>query len=266
MRYAKYGIILLIITISVIACRNRYNYFQNKNSKYLIETNQSIRIFPHRVNSVGKLQDIWNVGFRSFEFDVRFGDNNTDEFRVGHNIGAMGGKLENLFLSIDYNQIQKLWLDFKNLDENNYLNALNRLQFLDDKFGIKQKMIVESGTTSDFFRLFKENGWHTSYYLPTITIKNLLENKDTDNLQKLSKIIAKQSKKQKLSAISFDSSIYPFVKKYLEPLIDQNIVYHTWWGPDLYKSNFQNKLKKDKLYLNPRVKTILVRFKSKHEL
>jgi hypothetical protein len=178
----------------------------------------------------------------------------------------MGGSLTALLASVDYNQIERIWLDFKNLNIENHLSSLRYLQHLDEKFQIKKKIIIESSTTLEFFKKFKDDGWHISYYLPTETIFKLLENNEVQSLKDIASKIAIQSKIQNLSAISFDDKLYPFVKQYLEPQIDKNIVYHTWWGPDIYRYNFKTKLKKDKLFFDKRVKTILVRFKSKHSI
>ncbi len=241
-------------------------YWQHQNTKYLIDTNQSSRIFPHRVNSVGKLQDIWNNHLYSFESDVRFGDNNTTTFRMGHNHGVMGIGLEEFLRSVDYAKIDRIWLDFKNLNKDNYKFALEQLEYLNKKLDIKRKFIVESGTTEVFFKELREAGWHTSYYMPTRKIVKLLKNNNVIEMKQLAIQITKQSKLQNISAISFDSRLYPFVKQYLEPLIDKNIVYHIWHAPSLTDSNFKEKLLKNKMYLNKRVKTLLTVYKSQFNL
>ncbi|MEA1955097.1 MAG: hypothetical protein U9N02_01220 [Campylobacterota bacterium] len=243
-----------------------YNYYQPINSKYLIETEQSKRIIPHRVNSIGKLNDIWEEGFRSFECDVRFGDSNTKIFRMGHDIGEMGTDFESFLLSEDYEEIEKIWLDFKNLNSYNYKEALYALNNLDEKYSLKKKLIVESGTKDNFFDQFSDNGYHTSYYLPTGLIKKLLKEKKSDEMISLAQNISKQTKLQKLSAISFYHEIYPFVKKFLEPRISKDIVYHIWYSPALYDNRFKSKLLNNELYLNERVKTLLGTYRSQHNL
>jgi glucan phosphoethanolaminetransferase (alkaline phosphatase superfamily) len=137
--------------------KSNYIYWQKVNAKYLIDTNQSSRIFPHRVNSIGKLRDVWNDGFRSFEIDVRFGGNNSRTFRIGHNEGLMGLGLEEYLSEIDYPKIERIWVDFKNLNKNNYKKALKRLEYLHIKFDLKIKIILESGTTSEFFKELRKN-------------------------------------------------------------------------------------------------------------
>jgi len=248
------------------ADKNNYIYWQTVNAKYLINTNQSARIFPHRVNSVGKLHDIWNDGLHSFEVDVKFGDNNTTTFQMGHNHGVMGIELETFLLSIDYSKIERIWLDFKNLNVNNYKLALERLEYLNKKFDIKRKFIVESGSTAEFFKELREAGWHTSYYMPTEKIVKLLKGNTITAMKDLANKIANQTKLQNVSAVSFDNRLYPFIKKYLEPLIDKNIVYHIWYAPALEDSNFKEKLLSNKMYLDDRVKTLLTTYKSQFNL
>ncbi|MEA3455385.1 MAG: phosphoethanolamine transferase, partial [Campylobacterota bacterium] len=244
--------------------RSNHIYWQKVNAKYLIDTNQSSRIFPHRVNSIGKLKDVWSDGFRSFEIDVRFGDNNSETFQVGHNKGLMGFGLEEFLSRVDYAQIERIWFDFKNLNEGNYKKALERLEYLDKKFDIKRKLIVESGTTSEIFKEFRKNGWHTSYYMPTTRIVNLLQEDNKSEMKKLAVQIAKQVETQNVAAVSFDYKLYSFIKDYLEPLISDNIVYHMWLGPHLGSNNFKNELSKNPMYLDSRVKTILSFYKSQY--
>ncbi len=245
---------------------NNRIYWQHKNAKYLRDTNQSSRIFPHRVNSVGKLHDIWNDNLYSFECDVRFGDNNTTTFRMGHNHGVMGIGLEQFLQSVNYFKIERIWLDFKNLNEDNYKLALEQLEYLNKKFDIKRKIIIESGTVKVFFKEMRRAGWHTSYYMPTRKIIKLIEDNNINVMRQLAIQIANQTKLQNISAISFDSLLYPFIKKYLEPLIDKNIVYHIWYAPSLTDSDFKEKLFKNKIYLNKRVKTLLTIYKSQYNL
>ena len=248
------------------ANKGNHIYWQKKNAKYLIESNQSSRIYPHRVNSIGKAIDVWNNGFRSFEVDVRFGDNETSTFHMGHNHGVMGVSLDEFLNHIEHEKIEQIWLDFKNLNKSNHKNALARLEYLNKKYNVKKKFIIESSTKSVFFNKFKKAGLYTSYYLPTATVNKLLKKKKIEKIEKLSLKIAKQVEEQKLSAISFDHRIYSFVKQYLEPKMSHEVVYHVWYAPDLADINFKEKLLKNTLYLDDRVKTLLSVFKSQFDL
>ncbi len=248
------------------ADKSNYIYWQKVNTQYLVDSNQSSRIFPHRVNSTGKLKDIWNDGFRSFELDAHFNGNDRDYFQMGHHSGVMGVKMEDFLLSVKHSDIQRIWFDFKNLNQENHKAAIKRLEYLDRKYDIKKKFIVESGTTDPFFKEFRKAGWHTSYYMPTRRIAEMLKEKKIFELKKLATQIAKQVKSQNVSAVSFDHRLYPFVKQYLESLIDKNIVYHIWYAPSLSSKSFKQDLQKYKLYLDTRVKTLLSTYKSQFNL
>lgn len=246
--------------------KNNFFWWQKKNVEDLLERGLSSRVFPHRVNSLGKLNDVWYSGFRSFEVDVRFGDNNTRSYQVGHDELVMGHSFEELLDSVPFGNIDRIWFDLKNLTEENSADALDALESLDRKYHFKGKLIVESGTDSATFKIFREHGWHTSYYTPTNAIVSLLEQNDTDGMELLAEAIANRVKEQKVSAISFDNRTYSFIKTHVEPLLEDDIIYHAWYGPPVWSDTFTSDLVKNALFLDKRVKTILVEYRSRFHL
>ena len=239
-------------------------YWQRVNAKYLTSTKQATRVFPHRVNSRGKLHDIINNGFYSYEFDTYF--TKDDKFYIGHDKPTLSDvTLEDTLSNVSYNNLQKVWMDFKNLNKDNADLALQRLEELDKKFNIKNKFILAFWTKGEFFHKFSKAGWHTSYYLPTGKVIDLLKQNNKQELDKLAMQLAKQVKLQKVSAVSFDTRLYEFVKKYLESKISKDIVYHTWMGPKLYSTTFKKDLQKMKVYQDKRVKTILCKYDSQFD-
>lgn len=102
--------------------------------------------------------------------------------------------------------------------------------------------------------------------MPTDKIVKLLKDNNITKMNELASTIASQTKLQNLSAVSFDNRLYPFVKEYLEPLIDKNVVYHVWYAPYLGSSSFQQNLEKSTLYLDKRVKTFLAPYRSQFHL
>ena len=57
------------------------------------------------------------------------------------------------FLSfISSAEVKKIWVDFKNLAGTNAKDALARLNYLDERFNLKGKLIIESESTGEFFR------------------------------------------------------------------------------------------------------------------
>ena len=186
--------------------------------------------------------------------------------RVGHHKGKMGHDLETFLNSIEHNELQKVWLDLKNLDKNNVKEVIEELKRLDHLFHIKEKVLIESGTKDTIFQMLHQNGWKTSYYLPTNQIVELLESNNKESLKIFAKQISQQILKQQVSAISFNDRLYPFVKSYLEALISPSIVYHCWYGPSLKSTTFEKELTNHLLFQNPRVKSLLTPYYSLYHL
>ncbi len=246
--------------------KKNHFYWQSVNAAYLVKNRIDGKYFPHRVNSTGKLVNLWQDGFRAFEVDLRFNDNKDGLFYVGHNPGVMGYDLETFLDSVDSSMIKKMWFDFKNLNKKNNAQALAELERLDKKYNLKGKVILESGWKSPAFSRFSANGWKTSYYLPTKKIINALDKKDKKDLKALAARISSQTKGQIVDAVSFDHRLYPFVKKYLEPLMSKNIIYHVWHGPNLASPEFVKHLKERPIFSDSRIKTFLIRYKSHFDL
>ena len=241
-----------------------YFYHEKLNLNTLKERGELSRVFPHRTNTTGALKTILYNGCNSFELDLVFkGMGDTSYFEVGHGENEMTGmKFEEMLrISKDYG-IQKIWLDIKNINEQNLSSVLHRLLTLDKTYNLKPKLIVETSMTSEAFATIRASGFHTSYYLPTH-----YQELDDAGKAKVANEIAQQVRLQKVGAVSFDFALYPFVKKFIEPQLDSAIVYHTWnvtmgfEQPDLMQ-----KLANSAYYQDPRVKTILIKYKNDFEL
>ncbi|WP_299005100.1 phosphoethanolamine transferase [uncultured Shewanella sp.] len=242
-------------------------YQQAQNGLLINQSQLGSRILAHRVNTIGKLSNIWTDHFRSFEVDVLF-DENSNQFLVGHDRHTLSGiTLTQLISAIPAAEIKTIWLDFKNLNEKNSKKALSRLNTLATQIPLKNKLIIESDTTDPTFAMFNNAGWYTSYYLPTTAILPALESNKVDELTKLAQKITLQSKAQRLSAVSFDHRVYPFVKQYLEPLLDKQVDYLTWdLSISLFDAELESKLNKKSYYHDRRVKTILLYYQSPFNL
>ncbi|MCL1942682.1 MAG: hypothetical protein FWF54_03930 [Candidatus Azobacteroides sp.] len=76
--------------------------------------------------------------------------------------------LSDWFASVKDIKQHYFWLDFKNLNENNRKNALSRLTFLTEKYGINPSDLIVESRRPDCLTSFTESGFRTSYYLPTV--------------------------------------------------------------------------------------------------
>lgn len=258
--------------LSLLHNKKKYNsydnhyFWQKENFQFLQEEALLNKFLPHRVNSIAKLYEIWELGFRSFELNLVFDDKNDGKFYVGHHKGVIGSDLESYLNSIEFNNIDKIWLDVKNLNSTNYKNIFDELNRLDKVYGIKSKAILESSWKEEKFEIFSLDGWYTSYYLPTEQIKALLDAKDQELIIQLAQNISKQIALQKVKAISFDNINYDFVNLFLGLYIPNNVDFHSWYGPSLYSNNFKKEILEYPFYNDKRIKTLLCSFKSNYEL
>ncbi|TNC80745.1 MAG: hypothetical protein C9356_12660 [Oleiphilus sp.] len=241
---------------------NSAEYRKFESVAGLKKLEQLSRVIPHRVNTLGKLGQIIHSGFRAFELDVIFREGHF--FEVGHDdSNATGQSLEGILNRLESQKYEKLWLDVKNAGEENIGQMLQVLEKLNRKFGLKEKLIFESSSQSFYMKEISDAGFHTSYYLPTQHIKNLLENGDGYDLALQAKAFAEQANTQSLSAVSFDSDLYPFVDKYLGPILDEEVVFHTWnLRLRLNDQHFLSELLSSDIYKDERIKTILINYKT----
>jgi len=256
----KLSLAILALFIMVVATGVaivKYNQYQNL--QLLFKDELDGRLIPHKANHLGKLESIFDRGIRSFELDLMFKQKGEQGyFEIGHDDKeAKGRTFESYLALLQPYPIKKIWIDVKNIDENNADAVLAHLEFLDQKYSIKPILLLESSTTSVLFQNFSKAGYHTSYYLPTAVINNLIEQNDPQALQLEAQRIHNLTLTQSLSAVSFAASLYPFVKTYLEPLISDNVVYHTWNIIMFKEYRALEQLKEKAIFKDPRIKTII---------
>ena len=226
-------------------------YWTRKNTSDLIKMNQSNRVFLSNANSLGKLKEAWNNGFRSFEFNLWFTKDGL--LRLGRNANSLGSSLKDYLKAMEYKKIKRLVFKLKNLDEKNYKEVLEQLEHINKIFKIKNKTIIIS--SSNMLNIQKK-GWSVSHYIPPTTSKP----------QKWALKISQELNKISPLMLSFDKELYPMVKRYLEPKIGKNISYNIRHTLHLEESSFISLLKKDRIFMDKRVKTILIPNKSKFDL
>lgn len=262
--YRLVPIAVAIIVVLAISLGLNYHkdLIQYYNVKTLISENLDGRLVPHRVNDIDKLMAILDNGIQSLEVDLTFRKvEGKCFFEVGHGINDLSGLAFDSFLNITAkHDMKKLWMDLKNVTEDDIENVLQELERLDSVYSIKSYAIIESSVLSSDFQQISRRGYHTSYYLPTERITGLLIKNDNDSLLKEAEILNDQIRNQEVLAVSFDLSIYPFVKNYLEPIIQDSIVYHTWGDDKLWEFNAIDKFQSRDYFKDIRVKTILYKY------
>lgn len=123
------------------------------------------KMWVHRVNSIEKLTES-STKFQGFELDVVFIDS-TAVFDVNHPpTSSINLSLNAYFSSLNDLSSYSFWLDFKNLNTSNKERALSKLNTICKKFNLKKERIIVESRHPENLRMFGENGFKTSYYLP----------------------------------------------------------------------------------------------------
>lgn len=256
-------LMLLAFLVSIVVSCEKAS-IQDVNVKKLLAENFDGRLVPHRVNDLDRLQEILDVGIRSFEVDLLFRSDETGNyFEVGHDERtATGVHFETFLEKLKRYEIRKIWLDIKNVRELNVDVLVLELIRLDSLFGIRTFVIVEANITTGGFQKISARGFHTSYYLPTGSTVSLLEENDPAKLRAEAERLQKQLHGQSVLAVSFDLRLYPFVKDYLEQHISDTVVYHTWNSIRLWKPGSLDDLQSQDYWRDARVKTVLYKYRS----
>jgi len=226
-----------------------FTYEQDKNLAYLKSHNLDGRFVPHKENRKTKMEAVLADGIHSVELDMLFYPQNGGYFEIGHDKKhARGYTFEEYLREMPMSEMKKIWMDVKNVSSKNVDAILSRLEYLDAKYGIKRVALFESKTKESTYHILSDAGYHTSYYLPGYT---------KEEFRAHAQEIKAQIEAQHVKAISFPSAKYPYVKEYLEPIISQDILYHTW---HTFKAKHSDEvytiLEKD-YYKDARVKTML---------
>ena len=234
------------------------NHHQNNNIRQVLAQKLDGRLIPHKANYANKLNNILSDDLHSFEFDTLFnGAAKTPYFEIGHDEQELNGTSFEEYLHIaDDKQINKIWMDIKNVDANNIASILARLNDLDKKYHIKNILVFETSSRSPMLKAISDAGYHTSYYLPTDVLQ-AMSAQNAPAIQTEAIRIKTQIAAQNLNAVSFPSKLYPFVKSHLEKIISDDIVYHTWGTFKFKKKNELEKIQAKDFYKDARVKTII---------
>ena len=220
------------------------------------------RVWAHRVNSVGKLEEVSGL-FEGLELDLVW-QTDTGVFDVNHPPApSIGLSLESYFSSIEEPAKHRYWLDFKNLDSANQSESLKRLKELARRFAIPQGNLVVESTSPELLLPFKQAGFYTSYYLPTDFLRTVADTSN-DQLTEQEKQeiarIAQRAISTQVDGVSTYAQAYDFVVQNLPKTLDILL-----WDIEL-EHHRAHHLKRINTWLeDPRVKVILVKFASAYD-
>lgn len=249
-------ILIILIFLSIFL----YHYInQKQNTKDLLSENLDGRMVPHEINTLKKLNEILENGIRSYEIDIHFNTkDNISYFEIGHdNEDLHGTTFESYLKNTNSLKIKKIWLDVKNVSNENIDEILKHLNKLDSQYHIKGIVIFETPFKNAKMQKISDAGFETSFYISNSPIDKMIKANEKNMMKKEAENIANQISIQHSKAISFNSLLYPFVKTYLEPIIPKNIAYHTWKSVKMQDRNAISDVKNTKYFKDKRVKTIL---------
>lgn len=197
------------------------------------------KIWLKAVNSAAKAKGIDST-IDGFEMDIYF-DAAKNCFFVYHDSSAISATVaDEIFAVAEQRKMNaSIWLDFKNLGENNKAAALQQLLLLRRKYGLAGRILVESSDPASL-RSFCDSGFFTSYYVPYFNPYTEDEHTLTGRIDS----IASTLKKYPTSALSGYYFQLPFLKKFFPvfPLL-------TWTDDSkisLVNRVFNYQLEKDK--------------------
>lgn len=215
------------------------------------------KFWLHRVNSVEKQKEFAGK-FNGIEFDVVFYPEQS-AFENSHDkTGALHKyNLEKQFAVYgQYNKGKGIWLDVKNLTNDNKELMKKTLNELLDKYKInKEKIWIESPNWKAL-KVFKEDGWHTSYYFPYYDFNAMTE----QEIQSVKHETLRAVFSGNVEAVSFSVFYYNFIKGLSLP---DGIALLTWAEFKNYKS-FLRLAECKTLLEDEQVKVILVADWGKH--
>lgn len=166
------------------------------------------QIWIHRVNSPQRAL-LMSSKYKGMEMDLVY-DSINNIFEVRHPpVEFSGIVLDSIFSSIPHLEDHYFWLDYKNLDSSNKERSCSALLSLTEKHNIKQNIIVES-SDPESLTLFSQNGFYTSYYIPTLNIAS--SSKET--LIAYYEEVKTHLSKSNVCALSTTYLSLPFIEKY----------------------------------------------------
>jgi hypothetical protein len=210
------------------------------------------KVAAHRINSQNRFDDLNGYGIRRFEIDLIW-NGNDGQFDVCHDLEDCNTLTLTALLSQSVDS-EFIWLDLKNLSEENVHPVLSAFEEIDHRFAIKDRSLIESTSLSIALGVLTQAGFNTSYYLPTEKISG-------NYPVELAGEIQQHLRHNSIPNISFDCRGYPFVTKELMPLLDPGIQFHVWNTRHSYQDwGLLDSLQGDPCISDPKTKTALISF------
>lgn len=233
------GLLLLILCLSLLAIP----FWNDRIVRRYID-----KIWLHRTNSIEKLHE-FEQEYKNFECDVLFLTDSAT-FEIGHDEPS-GEPLKPYLDFLGANPDRELWLDLKNLNESNCIQAETTLTGLLAQRDVdKDQLIIESRDWKALHH-FTQEGYYTSCYLDIPHIDKLSDAECLHRLDSIQQIAHSGA----VSALSFPASYYAFLRN-LDFSVDLLTWEHRRWAWQLPFFSRSRAILKD-----GRIKVVLVKEK-----
>lgn len=190
-------IIFAVLTVATVLVLNKHIH---KISTLIFPIPE--KYWVHRVNSPQKLKEVGKY-YAGLELDLIYHEKE-QAYENSHDMVSL--EKYNLCKTLDaYVQLgrkNKLWLDCKNLTEENMISARKTLDNILTQYDISKSQCLIESTNHNALKDFKDNGYIVSYYFSP---------KDKTNLNKYNDFIVKLSHSGLVDMISFDYMYHNYI-------------------------------------------------------
>lgn len=216
---------------------------------------QNPTLAMHRANTIFKTRQGQIQGIRNFEIDLVYTDNDSgrSDLMVGHDAEAMTGRTFAEYLAELNPGIDWLSLDIKNLNEQNSRQIYDILSALDADYQLRDKVLIETGHP-DGARIFAQNGWETSYYLPWSKLMDAAET-SPEAVESLAADISAAVRKSGIGGISYDLAADEVVSANLVKLLPPGIKRYAW----TLEWKYEDKDLAEKMRAYPHLSRLLIK-------
>lgn len=174
---------------------------------YWAERYMPDKFWLHRVNSVAKQKELAHK-YKGIEFDIIYYEKE-NSFENSHD----KKDLQKYNLAKQFQQYasasanNEIWLDFKNLNENNQQESLECLNALVAEYHIEKSKIWVESKSWQALKSFKLGGFKTSYYFPYYKFNEMTE----DEIKFVRKQTVDIAASGNVDAVSFYGDYYDFI-------------------------------------------------------
>ena len=143
MKYSKKLTLFIILILIAISCAFYFHekYEKNQVNDYKNLKKQGLEVAAHRVNIESKLSELIEMGINNIEVDIHIQDG---KLIVGHEAeNSIGQSLEDYLDLIEKinPHYTFMWLDIKDLTVENQNIIFEKLETLDKKFNLKDRVL-----------------------------------------------------------------------------------------------------------------------------